>query len=74
MAARRGGPINGGRGREAAGTGADIIAGAFPFCTVMLDAGVRETGAKLQVVHLATLLSEAVDRKQAKDAAGGQTP
>jgi hypothetical protein len=34
----------------------------------MLDDGVRETGAKLQVVDLATLLSEAVERKRAKDA------
>ncbi|MEP6751223.1 MAG: (Fe-S)-binding protein [Candidatus Dormiibacterota bacterium] len=74
MEERRGRPINEERVREAAGTGADTIAVACPFCTVMLDDGVRETGAKLQVVDLATLLSEAVDRKRAKDAAGGQTP
>ena len=74
MEERRGRPINEERVREAAGTGADTLAVACPFCTVMLDDGVRETGAKLQVVDLATLLSEAVDRKRAKDAAGGQTP
>ena len=74
MEEKRGRPINEERVREAAGTGADTLAVACPFCTVMLDDGVRETGAKLQVVDLATLLSEAVERKRAKDAAGGQAP
>jgi Fe-S oxidoreductase/nitrate reductase gamma subunit len=74
MEEKRGRPINQERVREAAGTGADTLAVACPFCTVMLDDGVRETGAKLQVVDLATLLSEAVERKRAKDAAAGQTP
>jgi Fe-S oxidoreductase len=68
MEEKRGRPINEERVREAAGTGADTLAVACPFCTVMLDDGVRETGAKLQVVDLATLLSEAVERKRAKDA------
>ena len=72
MEENRGRPINEERVREAAGTGADTLAVACPFCTVMLDDGVRETGAKLQVVDLATLLSEAVERKRAKDASGGQ--
>jgi hypothetical protein len=31
----------------------------------MLDDGVRETGAKLQVFDLATLLAEAVERGRA---------
>jgi hypothetical protein len=44
---------------------------ACPFCTVMLDDGVRETGSKLQVVDLATLLSEAVERRKAWDAGAG---
>jgi Fe-S oxidoreductase len=69
MEEKRGRPINEERVREAAGTGADTLAVACPFCTVMLDDGVRETGAKLQVVDLATLLAEAVERKRAKDAA-----
>jgi Fe-S oxidoreductase len=47
---------------------------ACPFCTVMLDDGVRETGAKLQVVDLATLLSEAVERRKAWDAGAGASP
>jgi Fe-S oxidoreductase len=66
MEEKRGRPINHERVREAAATGAETLAVACPFCTVMLDDGVRETGAKLQVVDLATLLAEAVERRKAK--------
>ncbi|HLZ93717.1 MAG TPA: (Fe-S)-binding protein [Candidatus Dormibacteraeota bacterium] len=62
----RGRPINEERVREAASTGADTLAVGCPFCTVMLDDGVRNTGARLQVIDLASLLSEAVDRKRAQ--------
>jgi len=62
MEEKRGRPINQERVREAAATGAETLAVACPFCTVMLDDGVRETGAKLQVFDLATLLAEAVER------------
>jgi Fe-S oxidoreductase len=65
MEEKRGRPINQERVREAAATGAETLAVACPFCTVMLDDGVRETGAKLQVFDLATLLHEAVERKKA---------
>jgi Fe-S oxidoreductase len=64
MEEKRGSPINHERVREAAETGAETLAVACPFCTVMLDDGVRETGAKLQVIDLATLLSEAVERRR----------
>jgi Fe-S oxidoreductase len=64
MEEKRGRPINQERVREAAATGAETLAVACPFCTVMLDDGVRETGAKLQVFDLATLLAEAVERKK----------
>jgi Fe-S oxidoreductase len=67
MEEKRGRPINEERVREAAGTGADTLAVGCPFCTVMLDDGVRETGAKLQVIDLATLLSEAVERRRQAD-------
>ncbi len=63
MEEKRGRPINQERVREAAATGAETLAVACPFCTVMLDDGVRETGANLQVFDLATLLHEAVERK-----------
>ena len=68
MEEKRGRPINQERVREAAETGAETLAVACPFCTVMLDDGVRETGAKLQVFDLATLLHEAVERKKSGSA------
>ena len=40
----RGKPINEERVREATDTGADTLAVACPFCTVMLDDGVKSTG------------------------------
>jgi Fe-S oxidoreductase len=65
MEEKRGRPINQERVREAAATGAETLAVACPFCTVMLDDGVRETGVKLQVIDLATLLAEAVEKRRA---------
>ena len=56
------GAINEARVREAAETGAGTLAVACPFCTVMLDDGVRSTGEKLEVVDVATLLMQAVER------------
>ena len=55
----RGKPINENRVREAAGTGAETLAVACPFCTVMLDDGVQSAGEQLRVVDVATLLDEA---------------
>jgi Fe-S oxidoreductase len=68
MEEKRGSPINHERVREAAETGAETLAVACPFCTVMLDDGVRETGAKMKVIDLATLLHEAVERRRSKEA------
>jgi Fe-S oxidoreductase len=59
----RGNQINEERAREAAATGADTLAVACPFCTVMLDDGVRQTGGELRVADVATLLVEALDRE-----------
>ena len=56
----RAGAINEERVREAAATGADVLAVACPYCTVMLDDGVQSTGAALRVADVATLLAEAV--------------
>jgi Fe-S oxidoreductase len=52
--------INENRVREAAQTGAQTLAVACPFCTVMLDDGVQSAGEQLRVVDVATLLDEAV--------------
>jgi len=53
--------INVERAREAVATGADTLAVACPYCTIMLDDGVRETGAQMRVADVATLLAESVD-------------
>jgi Fe-S oxidoreductase len=56
----RAGKINEERAREAAETGAETLAVACPFCTVMLDDGVRQRGDQLRVVDVSTLLAESV--------------
>jgi Fe-S oxidoreductase len=58
----RGGAINEERVREAAETGAETLAVACPYCTIMLDDGVRTSGRDLRVADVATLLAESVDR------------
>ena len=57
----RGTQINEERAREAAATGAETLAVACPFCTVMLDDGVRASGRQLRVVDVSTLLVESLD-------------
>lgn len=58
----RGRPISEERVREAAETGAETLAVACPFCTLMLDDGVRQSGRELRVADVSTLLLEAVER------------
>ena len=55
-------PINVERVREAAGTGADTLAVACPYCAVMLDDGVQSEGVDLRVADVATLLAESLER------------
>ena len=57
----RGTAINAERVREATATGASTLAVACPFCTVMLDDGVRAEGGDMRVADVATLLIEAVE-------------
>ena len=59
----RGSAINEERVREAAETGAGTLAVACPFCTIMLDDGVRQTGRDLRVADVSTLLVEALERE-----------
>ncbi len=59
----RGSAINEERVREAAETGAGTLAVACPFCTIMLDDGVRQTDRDLRVVDVSTLLVEALERE-----------
>ena len=51
----RGSAINEERVREAAETGAETLAVACPFCTIMLDDGVRQSGRELRVADVSTL-------------------
>ena len=57
----RGNQINEERAREAIGTGAGTLAVACPFCTVMLDDGVRQVGGEIRVADVATLLAESLE-------------
>jgi Fe-S oxidoreductase len=57
----RGRGINEERVRQAAETGADTLAVACPYCTIMLDDGVRTSGRDLRVADVATLLAESVE-------------
>jgi Fe-S oxidoreductase len=57
----RGTAINEERVRQAVETGAETLAVACPFCTVMLDDGVRSMGKQLRVVDVSTLLAESLD-------------
>ncbi len=59
----RGGAINEERVREAAATGAETLAVACPFCTVMLDDGVRSVDAGLRVADVSTLLLESLGQE-----------
>jgi Fe-S oxidoreductase len=57
----RGKQINEERAREATETGAETLAVACPFCTVMLDDGVKGVGSALRVADVATLLAESLE-------------
>ncbi len=52
--------INDARFAEAAATGADVVATACPYCTVMLDDAAKSAGSDVRVADVATLLAESV--------------
>ena len=58
----RGRPINEERAREAVATGAETLAVACPFCTMMLDDGMRQLGETMRVAEVSVLLAEALQR------------
>jgi Fe-S oxidoreductase len=62
----RASPINEERVRQAAETGAETLAVACPFCTLMLDDGVRQSGRDLRVADVATLLDESISRRDTR--------
>jgi Fe-S oxidoreductase len=67
----RGSAINEDRAQEAVDSGAETLAVACPFCTVMLDDGVRQVGGSLRVADVATLLAEALPQPSAAEAGAG---
>jgi Fe-S oxidoreductase len=70
----RAGAINEERAREAAETGAETLAVACPFCTVMLDDGVKSRGDDLRVVDVSTLLAESLDDRSSAGASAPSEP
>jgi Fe-S oxidoreductase len=64
-------PINEERAREAAETGAETLAVACPFCTVMLDDGVKARGDDLRVADVSTLLAESLSEPEDARSSGG---
>ena len=58
----RGRPINEERIREAVSTGAGTLAVACPFCTMMLDDGMKQAGETMRVAEVSVLLAEALDK------------
>ena len=69
----RAGAINEERVREAAETGAETLAVACPFCTVMLDDGVKSRGDQLRVADVSTLLAESLSENGGARSSGGAT-
>ena len=65
VSALSGGNLHGSReerAREAAATGASTLAVACPFCTIMLDDGIKQNGSEMRVADVATLLAEALEK------------
>ena len=60
--------INQVRAKEAAETGANVVATACPFCTQMLSDGSAANGDDVEVRDVATLMLESVRRAQASGA------
>jgi Fe-S oxidoreductase len=58
--------VNHNRVDEALASGADTVATACPFCTIMLKDGVDDRGAseKVQVINVSELVAKSMKRKQ----------
>lgn len=63
---KNGTSVSGMRTRQAMATGAEVIATACPFCTTMLNDGVRGEAAEIEVKDVSVLLLEGVKRGQAR--------
>ncbi|HVZ74426.1 MAG TPA: (Fe-S)-binding protein [Polyangia bacterium] len=63
--------VNHNRTDEVLASGADTVATACPFCTIMLRDGVQDRGAgdKVQVLNVSELVAKSMKRKRELDAA-----
>lgn len=63
--------VNHNRTDEVIASGADTVATACPFCTIMLRDGVQDRGAgeKVQVLNVSELVAKSMKRKKELDAA-----
>jgi Fe-S oxidoreductase len=65
--------VNHDRVDEILEAGADTVATACPFCTIMLTDGVGDRGAgeRVQVLNVSELVARSMKRKREIEAAGG---
>jgi Fe-S oxidoreductase len=58
--------VNHNRVDEVIATGADTVATACPFCTIMLNDGVNDRGAqdKVQVLNVSEMVAKSMIRKR----------
>jgi Fe-S oxidoreductase len=58
--------VNHNRTDEVIASGADTVATACPFCTIMLRDGVQDRGAgeKVQVLNVSELVAKSMKRKK----------
>jgi Fe-S oxidoreductase len=68
--------VNHNRTDEVLASGADTVATACPFCTIMLRDGVqdRNAGDRVQVLNVSELVAKSMRRKRDLDAAKAETP
>jgi len=68
--------VNHNRTDEIIASGADTVATACPFCTIMLRDGVqdRNAGDKVQVLNVSELVAKSMKRKRELDGGGGLAP
>jgi Fe-S oxidoreductase len=68
--------VNHNRVDEVLASGADTVATACPFCTIMLTDGVndREAAEKVQVLNVSELVARSMKRKQEIEAAASPPP
>ena len=67
--------VNHNRTDEILASGAETVATACPFCTIMLRDGVqdRNAGDRVQVLNVSELVAKSMKRKRELDGAAGRS-